>query len=222
MKTSISDSIYPVSTYEGNLDHSDNDNETIINDIQEGYLPDGINYDLMDCDYHQEYTKQLAEDFERAVRGSKKIMGAFKKYGIELKGFEFWSPREYNFQGDSIDMSYNVVKDFRKKLKPEIQEYIDTVRKKSCDGYMSLEPSGFEEVETNDFAYLWAILKKADILDDIRDELEDMVENSYETYSNCFYNGLYKWLEKNPVYTKWKAVKDYQESIERNNLKLAI
>jgi hypothetical protein len=73
----------------------------------------------------------------------------FSKYGLELKEFQWYSPSEYNFEGDSVDLVVQVkdkkkLKQFIKNNKVEIQKKLDA--NKSYDGYMALTSRSVNEI----------------------------------------------------------------------------
>lgn len=97
-----------------------------------------------------------------------KIIGALAVAGIHYRGLEWWSPREYNFATDSIDLkvefddieegAYRHQCELRKE---KIQKLLDD--NKSYDGYMALTPDTYEEaVEQGSIAVIMALLSDID------------------------------------------------------------
>jgi len=225
MKLSLSNLFYPVSTYNYNLDFTECENDFITNDIYNDCLPDpekypSIDYSLMPCDFIDDFKKELADQVNCDIKASDKIQKAFKKYGLKYIGTSFWSPREYNFHSDSIDIEFEVTKDKREQLKKEIEYYIENIRQKSFDGYISFEPDSFDDVDTDDHCYFWAVCKQAGIIDDLTEILENMVENAYEVYTRLFYDQLFNWLDTLPEYKEFIKDQKQKEFNERHQLKL--
>jgi len=61
----------------------------------------------------------------------------FANYGMKYNGMNFYTPKTYNFESDSLDIRLKLVDDNwsleKYKLTELVQEYIDTQRKESCD-----------------------------------------------------------------------------------------
>ena len=75
------------------------------------------------------------------------------------------------------------------ELIPFVKDYIENVRQKSRDGYISFEPDKVEDVKMDDFAYIRSILKK-----------EDMLEN------NKF------WIDLYGIQNIWENTREYLDS----------
>ncbi len=216
---SLSNLFYPVSTYYGNLDFSNNENDFIENDINDGILPKDINYNNFDnYSFLSDFTKEFAKTLELEIKNDKMIIKAFKKYGVEFGRFSFWSPNEYNFQTDSVDVELVYKKDCRKELKKEIVNYLENERKKTCSGYLSLEPEIFKEVELDNYCYLHAIAEKEDLINNIKNCFENAIECASEDYSNLFHEAFYNWIEPQKEYKEWKKAKEQKEFTEKYNL----
>lgn len=79
-------------------------------------------------------------------------------------------------------------------LIPLVEDYLQNVRKRSCDGYMSFEPRTLEEVEKDDYAFIRAMLKHEGIFDFIQENLleavYDVIDSEFEMIDYCYkYNG---------------------------------
>lgn len=82
----------------------------------------------------------------------KEIKSKLEAIGLKFKSLEYWSPKEYNFNVDSIDLSI-IIKD-KKKLKAAIENNKEAIQKaldknKSYDGYMALTIGTVEEELSN-------------------------------------------------------------------------
>jgi hypothetical protein len=98
-----------------------------------------------DADW-DEVKRDILQEFERRYKTD--ISQKLSKIGLKLVKFEYYSPHEYNFKGDSIDTFLRVVN--KEKLKRailshklKIQNALD--KNKSYDGYMALTVSSVEE-----------------------------------------------------------------------------
>lgn len=141
-----------------------------------------INYDDIYIDYN--YDEHLYDYFTECFRDtieSDKLKEALAKYGIIFHRVEFYKHKwEYNYATDSLDMLYEY--DYETKwqekctdLIPYVRNYIDNVRKKSCDWYVSFEPTTIDEVEMNDTAYIYAIFDKEWLFDGVKESVQDWV-----------------------------------------------
>lgn len=131
-----------------------------------------------------------------------------KKYGFTVEKFSFFQPREYNFGGDTVDIKLDFEGDeaeLKKILKKEINQYLKEERKESQPGYSSLEPATFKEVGADDYAVLWAILKKEDLLpdeynrNDLGDAFDTFRERALENYRSLYSDALYTFCKKNAI-----------------------
>ena len=122
----------------------------------------------------------------------------FKKYWITIKWVEFRTPKEYNFNTDHLDLMIETDGKRREDdfydLIPLVEDYLQNVRKRSCDGYMSFEPRTLEEVEKDDYAFIRAMLKHEGIFDFIQENLleavYDVIDSEFEMIDYCYkYNG---------------------------------
>ena len=101
----------------------------------------GINFNLYSLEdaIHDESKTEIQNAFVKQF--GTKIGKALDKCGLFYHGLEYYSPHEYNFSGDSLDLKL-AVKD-KKKLKQfitvnssAIQDLMD--KNQSYDGYMAL------------------------------------------------------------------------------------
>lgn len=147
-------------------------------------------------DYEDEALSNFENELILSVDNNVKpiIEPVLKKWGIRIGKFSYNRPREYNFRTDELDLQvkYELSDDkfevMKEQLRPEIEKYIDDVRQKSYDGYMSLEPDSFDEVKADDYAYLWAILQREDVFNEIRELFE---EDIFDTLSDWLTFELY-------------------------------
>jgi len=113
-----------------------------------------------------------------------------KPFGLIVKGGSFYTPRAYNFECDSCDITFEVDLDTLQsrmpELKPHLEKYFNEVMQKSCSGYISLEPECIADIDFSDSraysAILWAILERTGE-QELKSELEDMLyDNAYNFY----------------------------------------
>lgn len=147
-----------------------------------------INYDFnYDDDYKEQQAKTFGREIERSIPNLKETLA---KYGITLDYWKIWQPREYNFEDDELLMEYSFDDTVERREKypeliPAVQYYIDKVRKQSCDGYISFEPSKVEEVGMDDSAYVYAIFYKENLLEKLEEGIQDGIETiNEEAFSN--------------------------------------
>lgn len=139
-----------------------------MNDIDIDYEVDDEVYD-----YFEECFKDEVENDE--------LINALAKYWLTYKWLSFYKHKwAYNFAWDTLDMEFEYDDDIDWKEKypeliEEVQYYIDNVRKKSCDWYISFEPTKVDEVYMWQTTYVWAVLHKEWLLDDIKKNVEGWV-----------------------------------------------
>lgn len=168
--------------------------------VETGDKTEKVNIKDIDCDweYIPWYEKLECETLVGRF-DDEKLTKALAKYWIKKIWYDIRKPQFYNFEQDSLDLEYEYEGgDWRKQypdLIPYVQQYINEIRQPSRDGYISFEPNIVEKVDKDDSAYIWAILKKENLLDELKSDLEmwieDVVCNDYELI-NWFeyeYNG---------------------------------
>ena len=143
------------------------DCESEIESYCEEENDDSINYDDFEINY-KEYMQDVCKSFVEAVEKD------LVEIGIKLNIQKVISPREYNFDNDSINIEVVVenFKVFREKIikyldinEEEWEEYLES-RYTGCDGFIPSYPNtidGWKE-ETNNYAeldghYLGSILE---------------------------------------------------------------
>lgn len=143
--------------------------------------------DIKEIDCNFTYCDDMVENQCKDLSASLD-MTCLDKYGVTVKGYNIRKPQYYNYEQDSLDMEiectgWNRMEQYP-DLIPYVQDYIDNVRQKSRDGYCSFEPDKVEKVEKSDYAYIRAVLKKEDMLDNNKYRLEewinDIVQNELE------------------------------------------
>lgn len=139
----------------------------------------------VDYDYDEHIFDYINECFRDNVE-TDKLKETLAKYSIVFHKVDFYKHKgEYNFAWDTLDMKYeydDTIKwqDKYPELIPYVKNYIDNVRKKSCDWYVSFEPTTIDEVEYNDVTLIYAILDKEWMLDEVRKTVEDWLMDCYE------------------------------------------
>lgn len=139
----------------------------------------------------------------------------FANYGMKYNGMNFYTPKTYNFESDSLDIRLKLVDDNwsleKYKLTELVQEYIDTQRKESCDWYMSFEPRKIDEMERDDYAVLRAILKKEWVMDYIKESIDWIMWEEIQeiVLNNC--NAYYQ------IRVEWKIDWDTKYNLDYDN-----
>lgn len=120
-------------------------------DAEEGMIEDGKNYDDYKwnyVDYHNRVAKACVSPIEDQLNDL--------DLGITVEFQNLYSPRQYNFSNDSINVAYTLADDSLTKIVAYIQENreeFDTYIKDNCtsyDGFMSFY-SNNSDVWLNDY-----------------------------------------------------------------------
>lgn len=173
-------------------------NDVVINDI---YPDFNLDWDTVSC--------SITESCEKDIDGSVMMASDHKfqdikellaAYWMEFKCYEWFMPKYYNYDNDSLDLIYDL-EDWDWSLEKYwltelVQKYIDEVRVESYDGYYSFEPSKIEDVCWNDYCVMWAILQKEWVFDTVAEELQELANyNWYEFYQAAVENPHYERRE---------------------------
>lgn len=182
--------------------------------VDENDIIINYNYDEHLYDYFTECFRDCIE--------TKKLKETLAKYGIIFNRVEFYKHKwEYNFATDSVDMLYEFEwqerwQDKYPELIPYVKNYIDNVRKKSCDWYISFEPTEVDKVEMNSTTYIYAILDKEWMLDEVRESVEEWV---YE----CNTRGYWDYDESSIILRRdWKIDWDTKYWVDINDKMLKV
>lgn len=167
-----------------------------------------IDYDFeFGCCYKKEQADYIRLELESRCCN---FVENLAKYGLNVKWYSIWQPRYYNFEDDTFDVEFEFDEGEDWKitypdLVPYVKNYIDNVRQKSRDGYMSFEPVSISEVEMDDYAYLYAILDKEWMLEDVKQWIEEWVQtvNEYD----------YEFIDREWYEYEWK--KYFLEELEK-------
>jgi len=110
----------------------------------------------------------------------------FKDIGITFNGFEYYSPKYYNFENDAIDIKISHRLINKQKLKKIIQKNKDMLqirldKNKSYDGYTALTVSTVEEelIKLNNSFYEPDILILSEL---IKDKISITQEDIYDNF----------------------------------------
>ena len=158
-----------------------------------------VDMDNIDIDYNcDDWIYEWIESKFKDNIESELLIDTLAKYWLKYKGLSFYkNPGAYNFAWDSVDIEYEYDDDIKwqekyPELIDEVEYYIKEVRQWSYDWYCSFEPTDIDKVEMNDYAYIWAILHKEDMLDDLKTDIQEWVEDIlqsewYEYDTSCVY-----------------------------------
>ena len=141
-------------------------------------------YDEIDF---EESKNEIKRNFEKEkLEGLKK---ALIDLGLKFNSLKWYSPREYNFSNDSIDLTIEIVdKDILKKAILQNKDIIqkNLSKNKSYDGYMSLTRTSVSEEleELNMDSYRIDIIVLGTLLNIYYPELSDFDINEYLVYED--------------------------------------
>jgi hypothetical protein len=145
-------------------------------------------YEYHDWTLNNEATKKnINGALESNIEPLNKI---FQPFGITVIGLEFYQPKYYNYDDDSIVMEFERDKKQIVKSKllesKELKEYFEKHRQPSSDGFTSYEPIGIDDIELDDdsgyYGIVWAILRITDNENLIVDMCEELIDNQYELF----------------------------------------
>lgn len=144
-----------------------------------------------------EINGSIMMDSDHKFENMKELLTA---YGMEFKGYEWFMPKYYNYEHDTLDICYDLVdEDWSLEkywLTELVQKYIDEVRVESYDWYCSFEPKNIDDVKWNDYCVMWAILQKEWVFDSIKNDLQEMADyQGYEIYQGAIERQHYYWRE---------------------------
>lgn len=166
------------------------------------------------------FKKSLSKNIQSYMEGIYDLKWIFAKYGLEYTGFSFFTPWCYNYQSDSVDIHLKTMweeYDLEKMgLKDLILKYIDEVRTKSYDGYISFEPTDFDKVWIDDYCTIRAILEKEGVREMMAWDLEWFFEEGFDDEL---------WENSNPYYevrVDWKIDYDRKFKLDFENKKLVL
>jgi len=138
-------------------------------------------YDYNDnMDYYENCKDAILDNFKSNYE--ELIKSKLEEIGLRLVGFNYYSPKTYNYEGDNIDTIINVVD--KDKLKKAILENKDRINKilsknESYDGYIALTVSDVkaELNKINNLDYEPDILILTELMDiDLSSFSEDMCD----------------------------------------------
>lgn len=149
--------------------------------------PDG-DFTYYTVDY-SDWKKELVTVATNYIKEN--FLKVLKKYGVEdIKGTGIWSPREYNFTGDALDMEITMQDGWEAIMERSLQTFseISDCRRYVCEnwhsysGFISFMPQTVEDVltESDDERRLAAYLTLALVYEDVLESAGDSLENLWE------------------------------------------
>ena len=149
--------------------------------------PDG-DFTYYTVDY-SDWKKELVTVATNYIKEN--FLKVLKKYGVEdIKGTGIWSPREYNFTGDALDMEITMQDGWEAIMERSLQTFseISDCRRYVCEnwhsrsGFISFMPQTVEDVltESDDERQLAAYLTLALVYEDVLEPAGDSLENLWE------------------------------------------
>lgn len=108
--------------------------------------------------------KEISEAWTKSF--PKSCVDALSKYWVNFEGANFFSPREYNFITDALDIQLSFAHEEqsfqylqnKEALKPFVEFFWKELDTQSCDWYISLGAKRFDEATVSDYCVLFAIL----------------------------------------------------------------
>ena len=155
-----------------------------INDIE-------IDYELIE--WYEDELDIFDEYFEERIKENiPDLKEKLKKYWLSFNWFSYYKPMYYNFEDDELLLEYEIDDEkIDDELKPYIQNYIDNIRVESYDWYISFEPSKIEDIDKSDYAFLYAILDKENLIEPFKQSIDEAIEDFYESYYEYYYTVYY-------------------------------
>ena len=149
--------------------------------------PDG-DFTYYTVDY-SDWKKELVTVATNYIKEN--FLKVLKKYGVEdIKGTGIWSPREYNFTGDALDMEITMQDGWEAIMERSLQTFseISDCRRYVCEnwhsysGFISFMPQTVEDVltESDEERRLAAYLTLALVYEDVLEPAGDSLENLWE------------------------------------------
>ena len=101
--------------------------------------------------YHEinfdESKEEILSEFKKEFEND--IVKRLAEFGLEYVGLKYWSPREYNFKTDSIDLTLKIsneqlLKEKLETIRPQICQAMKD--NKSYDGYIATTTDDWEEI----------------------------------------------------------------------------
>lgn len=160
--------------------------EDYMRSLDEGE-PDG-DFTYYTVDY-SDWKKELVTVATNYIKEN--FLKVLKKYGVEdIKGTGIWSPREYNFTGDALDMEITMQDGWEAIMERSLQTFseISDCRRYVCEnwhsrsGFISFMPKSVEDVltESDEERRLAAYLTLALVYEDVLEPAGDSLENLWE------------------------------------------
>lgn len=150
---------------------------SVLGDWAMPYDTEWLECDMLDEGLELDYdasTKMIVKRFD--CSHGKPIVKVLLRAGLKLVCLNYYSPREYNFQSDCVDITIKVCNKKRllawiRKNKQAIQEVLDA--NESYDGYMSYTPSNYDEVLERALRGDVNISVMVALFEDFRDEYDE-------------------------------------------------
>jgi hypothetical protein len=197
----ISDMFRPFTSYHGDTSF-DWIEEQSLEFFLEGQTPPHDWCLELDYSFLEEMRKECADVF--LMNWKKCFEPKFEKYGYSAQDSQWYVPRAYNFEHDSLDLKFDFSgchKDNIKALEKELVKYIESVREKSSDGYMSLEPDEIKNIDYGDYCIFWAIAEKEGIKKDLQEFFDDLIFEDFQEIAYSYYGeAIFKELKSQPFY----------------------
>ena len=174
--------------------------------------PDG-DFTYYTVDY-SDWKKELVTVATNYIKEN--FLKVLKKYGVEdIKGTGIWSPREYNFTGDALDMEITMQDGWEAIMERSLQTFseISDCCRYVCEnwhsrsGFISFMPQTVEDVltESDDERRLAAYLTLALVYEDVLEPAGDSLENLWEA-------GMYEFSDYDHINVIDEYMNDEEET----------
>ena len=174
--------------------------------------PDG-DFTYYTVDY-SDWKKELVTVATNYIKEN--FLKVLKKYGVEdIKGTGIWSPREYNFTGDALDMEITMQDGWEAIMERSLQTFseISDCRRYVCEnwhsrsGFISFMPQTVEDVltESDEERRLAAYLTLALVYEDVLEPAGDSLENLWEA-------GMYEFSDYDHINVIDEYMNDEEET----------
>ena len=220
----VSDIFYPFTSYHGETSFDDLEEQEFEYFTENMIIPKDFEFCLDDYSFLEKMRKDCSDLFLKTW--NKEFAKVFEKYGYKAIDSQWYTLREYNFKHDSLDSKFEFIGDHeknKKTLEEELIYYMENLRKKSCDGYMSFEPSDLDDIELDDSCIFHAIVRKEKILGEVAETIRDLIqENFREIASEYYLEEVLKYLNNQDWYKDEKKRSDFLEYQRENQLSLIL
>ena len=148
-------------------------------EMSKEYDPEGLTEEELESIDYDAWLSDFIDAYRNHVQPI--LNKTLKPYGIQISGFNLDRPRYYNYRGDAITCVATFESINLERIESELKDYLENVRRKSRDGFISFEPSALHEIDPSEgssmYSIFWAILTQANAWDDLIEAHNDVLEH---------------------------------------------